>query len=397
MRTACVHIPHLYLQIEYLRKPALESRPVVIVSMPDKKGYVLDCSEELIQRGVKPSMPLKDVYPLLCFETIPIFARRADYKLLHEEILSAVAGIALRIESAEPDTLFIDISRLPGMYKSEENLAYALVSLITDKFHLKANVGVGNCRLLALEAALCAKEDVLVIRPGSERQFLSPLGIDRLPLAGDILERLHMLGIHTLGQVGAFTLTALTSQFGATGRVLWEVANGIEEQDRIPCAFTVTDIDEEIVCDGPVYSREQIRTTLLDLLDVLCAELEDLKKACRAIHLVFDLENKTFLERQFVFHSATACKQNMLRRVMAGIERLELTSPIRIMSVRASSLEPSTGKQDGLFRARSGLSKEIKDISGFLKTKYGTMPVARAVKNNSNSFLPDEQFIFVEP
>lgn len=396
MRTACIHIPHLYLQIEYLKNPALESRPVVIIAMPEESGFVLDCSEELIQRGVKPSMLLKDVYPILCFDTIPILAQRTDYKLLYEEILSSVAGVALRIESVEPATLFIDISRLPNMYRSEEKLAYALVSLIADKFHLKAKAGVGNSRFLALEAALCARENVLVVPPGSEKQFLTPLGIERLPVADDILERLHMLGIHTLGQVGAFTLSALTSQFGSIGGVLWEIVNGIEEQGRIPCAFTINDIDQEIVCDGPVYLKEQIRTALLALLDKLCTELEDLNKSCRAIQLIFDLENKTFLERQFVFHAATACREDMLRRIMAGIEHVELASPIRIMSARAS-LESYAGKQEGLFRTRSGLSKEITNITRFLKTKYGAMPVVRAIENDSTSLLPDERFIFVEP
>jgi DNA polymerase-4 len=397
MRVACVHIPHLYVQVEYLKSPALEGRTVVIVAMPEERGFVLDCSEELLQRGVKPSMPVKDIYPLLCSDTIPILARRIDYKLLQEEILSAIAGIALRIEPGEAGTFFIDISRLPGMYRSEEKLAYTLASLIVDRFHLKAHAGVGNSRFLAFEAALCSQEDVLVVPPGREKQFLAPLSIERLPMAGDILERLHLLGIHTLGQVSAFKLSTLISQFGTTGRVLWQLANGIEEQDRIPCAFTVNDIDQERVCDNPVYSKGQIRTALLDLLQGLCNELEDLRKACRTLHIVFDLENKTFLERQFVFHKATACKEEMLRRVMAGIEHLELTSPIRIMSVRASSLEPYAGKQEGLFRTQPRLSKEIRNINGFLKTKYGSMPVVRAVKNNSNSLLPDEQFIFVEP
>jgi len=397
MRVACLYIPHLYVQIEYLKKTVLKGKPVAIVAIHAERGVVLDCSEELIRRGIQPGMPTKDVYPLLGPDITPVFVGSNDYKPLQEEIISAVAGVVLRIESGKQDTLFIDISRLPCMYTSEEKLACTLVSLIADKFHLTANMGVGNSRFLAYEAALCADENVIIVPPGAEKRFLAPMSIERLPVAEDVLERLHILGVHTLGQVSAFPLSALTSQFGGMGKILWEIANGIEERSRISCAFTVNDIDQEVVCDNPIYSREQIKTALLDLLHRLCMELEDLNKTCQAIHLVFDLENKTFLERQFVFHTATACKEEILRRIAAGIEDLELGSPIRIISVRASSLQQNNGKQENLFRTGSDLSKGIKDIRGFLKSKYGAIPVVRAVENNSSSLLPDERFIFVEP
>jgi hypothetical protein len=126
-------------------------------------------------------------------------------------------------------------------------------------------------------------------------------------------------------------------------------------------------------------------------------DLKELNRACRAIQLVCDLENRTFFERRFTFHTATASKEEMLRRIMAGIVHIELKSPIRIMSVRASSLEEYAGRQEGLFKARSSLSNKMQDINGFLKTKYGTTPVVRVVKNDSGSLLPDRRFIFVEP
>jgi DNA polymerase-4 len=369
MRVACAYIPHFYLQVEHHKDPNIGEKPVVIVGMPEERGIVLDCSKELLQRGVKPSMPLKDVYSL-CFDAVPIVVRRTEYTILWEDILSSVAGITLRIESKEPGTFYLDVTRLPGTYKSEQKLARALVSLIAEKYCLRTKVAVGNSRFLTLEAALSGPQDVLVVSSGKEKKFLSNLSIDHLPVGCAVQQKLHLLGLHSIGQVGTFTLSALTSQFGAPGKVLWEISNGIEEQDRIHPAFTITNIDQEMVCDTPVFSRDQVKSALLVLLDRLCVELEDLKKACRAITLVCDLENRTFLEQQFVFHAATASKDDMLRRIMAGLEHVELKSPIRIMSVRASSLEAYAGKQEGLFRTRSPLSEEIKNISGFLKTKY---------------------------
>jgi DNA polymerase-4 len=396
MRTACVYIPHFYLQVELLKNPDLVKQPVVIIDNAEKRELVLDCSEDLVQRGIRPPMPLKDAGHL-CFDATHIPARRKECREAWDAMLFLIASITLRIEPWEPGTAFLDITRLPGMYKSEEKVACALAHLITGQFHVKVAVAVGNSRFLALEAALCASQDILVVPPGGERKFLSQVAIERMPVAGDVLERLSLLGIHSLGQLSAFTLSALTFQFGAAGKKLWEIANGIEEQDRIPCLFTITDVDEEIVCDAPLCSKEQINIAFLNLLEKLCSELEDIKMTCRAIKIVFDLQNRTFFERHFVFHEATACKDDMIRRVMAGIDHVELTSPIRIISVRASSLEPYTGKQEELFKVGNNRSKAIKDIGGFLKTKYGSMPVVRVVRNGTSSLLPEERFLFVEP
>jgi hypothetical protein len=88
---------------------------------------------------------------------------------------------------------------------------------------------------------------------------------------------------------------------------------------------------------------------------------------------------------------------DMLRRIMAGLEGLELASPVRIMSVRAGALVNYGGKQEKLFRSRTGMGKSMTEVRGFLKTKYGSMPLARVVENDSGTLLPDDRFIFVEP
>jgi hypothetical protein len=87
----------------------------------------------------------------------------------------------------------------------------------------------------------------------------------------------------------------------------------------------------------------------------------------------------------------------MLRRIMAGLEGVELASPVRIMSVRAGALADQNGRQERLFRSRPDLTKGMQEVNGFLKTKYGALPLARAVRNDSGTHLPDDMFIFVEP
>ena len=397
MRAACIYIPHFYVQIARLTAPGLAGRPLIIGEGSEEKGRVVDCSEEAARLGAFPSMPLKDAYRL-CTNALFVPLNQRECGHAWEEVLCALAGISLRIESGGPGTAFLDITRLPKLYKSEEQLISAAVRLVLDQFHFGVKAGVGNSRFIACEAALSAPlHDMLIIRQGGEKKFLSPLSVEKLPIPTEVRERLHLLGLHTVGQIGAFPLSAFTSQFGAIGKAMWRIAAGLEEQARIPCAFPVPDIDQEMVCDAAIYSREQIRAALAELLQKLCRELEEEGLACRTIKLVFDLQNKTFFDRQFVFKSATANKEEMLRRIMNGLEQAELPSPVRIISIRASGLAAYGGRQEKLFRTGTDFSKGLGDISGFLKTKYGSMPVVRVVENDVNTLLPDERFIFVEP
>ncbi len=396
MRIVCVYIPHFYLQIEELRNPALKERPVVLAAMPEEKGFVLDCSEALIKRGVSPQMSLREA-SRLCFDAIPIFVQRRNYVQTWDDILSAIAGITLRMEPQNPGVVFLDITRLPCLYRSEEQLASALVQLISEHFFLKTAVGVGNSRFLAYEAASAAAEDINIVRAGTEKEFLSTISIAHLPVSGDVLEKLRLFGLNRLGQIALFTLSALTSQFGATGRALWEVANGVGDQDRIPCVFPVTDVDKSLVCDAPVYSIDQMKIAILELLDNLCLELQELGKACRMIRLVFDLRNKGFIEKQFFLSPPTAHKEGMLRRIMTNLEQITLPGPVRLISVRASSLVSYNGQQEKLFRLRNGLSDKMADMRGILKTKYNSIPLGRVVENNTNTLLPDDRYIFVDP
>jgi DNA polymerase IV len=389
-------IPHFYVQAARRDDPALRGKPLIVGGAPDEKGRVVDCSEDLAERGIFPSMPLKDAYRLSRDAVFIPFPGR-EGRLLWGEILSALACITLRMESDGPGSAFLDITRLPVVYGSEEHLSRAAVGLIGDRFNLPCKAGVGNSRFVASEAALRTSLPVLVVCPGSEKGFLSPLTIDRLPVSRKVKERLGLLGLTTLGRIQALSLPAILSQFGAQGKVLWECAFGIDDRDRIPGSPAVSEIEEDMVLEDAAYSKGQLREALAGLLDKLCRGLEDTGMACRSMKLALHLENRACCEKHFVFHSPETCRETMLRRIMSGLEHVELAGPVRTMSLCASALSPHAGRQEGLFRMRQDIAARLHDMGSFLKAKYGCMPVVRVRENDMNALLPDERFIFVEP
>ncbi len=396
MGIAVVHVPHFYVKTARRNDPALNKKPIIIGETPEGKGSVIDFSPDLEGRGIVPSMAIRDACRL-CIDAVFVPFRRKECTLLWKEILFSLGDITLRMESPGPGTAFLDITKLPKLYKSEDQLSCAAMQLMGDQFSLSVKTGVSNSRFVAFQAALIASPHVKIIAPGKEKEFLSSLGIDRLPVPPETKERLNLLGLTTLGHIRAFPLAALLAQFGTVGRGLWELSKGIETRGRIHGSYTVSEIEEVIICVTAAHSREQIKTSLKGLLDKLCGELEHVGMACRTIKLIFFLQNKTCLEKHVVFHSPEAQSEDILRRIMAGLEWVALESPVHMISVRASALSPRAGMQEGLFRVRSDVSKGLRDASGFLKTKYGGMPVVRVIEKNVNTLIPDERFVFVEP
>jgi DNA polymerase-4/protein ImuB len=88
-------------------------------------------------------------------------------------------------------------------------------------------LGFALGKFTAWVAASRAKPgEAIVVPPGDEQQFLASQPIAVLPLDADMHRRLRQLGIRTLGALATIPEPAITAQFGAIGKQLWQLAAG---------------------------------------------------------------------------------------------------------------------------------------------------------------------------
>src|SRR5688500_4120016 len=69
MTVACVYVPHFALRMALLERPGLDGVPLVLTSPPSNRAVVADCTQEAIEQGIKPGMPLREV-TALCPEAV---------------------------------------------------------------------------------------------------------------------------------------------------------------------------------------------------------------------------------------------------------------------------------------------------------------------------------------
>ena len=395
MRIACVSIPHFYVQVERLRRPEIEGRPVIIGGRPDERAPVIDCSEEAAERGVRASLSLKEAYHL-CPDALFVEFDEERNRIIWEGVVSMLQSFSMRIETSEAGVAYLDITKVLSIYGDEGTLAARVVDEIEGLSGLRAKAGIGNSLFVSWIAASMAHPHTRVVPMGKEMQFVSSLPTGSLPVDQDIKERLGLLGLHRLGRIAPLPMEALVAQFGRAGKLIWEVSNGKGEERPFPRIEGRYCPEREVVSEMPIGVVEHLRAPLEGAVREIARELTEMKRLCRAIRLVLHLRNGRSLERQWIMHAPTSFGEEILRRIMDGLAAVAVESPITGFRVSALALSRREYAPDTLFRTSIHHGERLKGVKDYLKAKYGSLPLVKVEEREPGARLPERRFVFVE-
>jgi len=335
-------------------------------------------------------------------------------------VLYLLGAITLRMEPKEQGMVYLEITKAMKLYASEEYIASTIVEVMRDAFQLKAKVGAGNSRFIAEQAALCAPKHMLVVRPGTEKEFVASLQVDRLPVDEEIKERLRFLGLHRLEKVARLSRQAVISQFGSAGKCISDIVQGVEDTKQIFKRDRAVSLEREVTGDVPFEMMEQVAGALGSALAEISSELKKMGKVCRKLKVTLNLQggkqdgkqggrqdrwqggsrsrwqDRKNVERTFVLKNPTADAKEMLARVVNRLEGMTIGSPIKGFVLSASDLSADAGMQEYLFRKRAVLSEKLKGVKGYLEAMYGHTPLFMVREGEGNSLLPERKFVFSE-
>jgi DNA polymerase-4 len=408
MRVACVYLPHFYFQIERLKTPAIEDRPVIIgtPSAPEpsgrvpakgvdagRKGRVADCSEEAAAQGIAPGMSLQEAYyrcPDALF--LPFSGR---YESIWQNILFAIGAFSLRMEPEVPGLVYLDITKALKIFADEQALALAITRNMANSSHLEARLGIGNSRFIAKQAAQCAW-DSLIIEPGGEKEFLSLLSIETLPLNKKEQEHLRLLGLSTLKKVAGLSRKALISQFGLMGPAIFEIVNGIDEKKPIPRRQNTLCLEREFTSEVPLQTSTEVRAIMETMVAALSDELNHMRMVSRNISLILWLRDGRSVEKLLVMKEPSAEARHIVGRISAFLESLLLDNPIVSFRIALPDPVPFEGDQTDLFRTKSVFAERLEGIRSYFNARYGYTPLMKVEEGEAHSRLPERRFRFAD-
>ncbi|MEG1538108.1 MAG: DNA polymerase IV, partial [Clostridiales bacterium] len=221
--TAVYRLRVLGEQVDLRQIPAVvcgdqDSRHSIVLakSMP-AKAYGIKTGEPLFQALRKcPSLTVAGSdYPLYV---------ESSRKFM--EILKQIAPV---VEQFSIDEAWIDLSGTEKLYGPPIHTAEQIKNRIRDELGFTVNIGVSCNKLLAKMAGDFQKPDrVHTLFPHEIETKLWPLPVRDLFFVGPATEqKLHQMGIATIGQLAQTDVRYLKARLHKQGQVIWNFANGI--------------------------------------------------------------------------------------------------------------------------------------------------------------------------
>jgi DNA polymerase-4 len=381
-----------YASVEQRDDPRLRGRPVIVGA-----GVVLAASYEAKAHGVCTAMG-GALARRLCPHAVVVPPRMSAYSEASKAIYRVFEDTTPLVEGLSIDEAFLDVRGLRRLSGSPAEIAVRLRRDVRDRVGLPITVGVARTKFLAKVASGVAKPDGLLVVPVEhELAFLHPLPIERVWGVGAITaDRLHQLGITTVGELAQLSEGALVSILGrATGRQLHALAHNRDPRP-VQARRRRRSIGAQCALGRSRRSLDEVDTVLLSLVDRVTRRMRAAGRVGRTVVLRLRFDDFSRATRSFTLKRATAETQaifdtsrGLLAAAVPMIERRGLT----LVGVAVSNLENDAPFQLTLPFDRddaSALDAAVDEI----RNRFGLAAITRGVLLGRNPgwsmpLLPD--------
>jgi len=267
-----VDINAFYASVHQALDPSLRGRPVIVGGDPEKRrGIVLAASYEAKAYGVKTGMTVREA-ARLCPAAVMIRPAHSYYLEFSARILRILKDFTPLVEPFSIDEAFLDLTGCERLLGTPLAIAHRLKARLRQEVGVTCSMGIAPNKLLAKMAAEMQKPDGLTILDYPDIPArIWPLPVrDLFGVGIRTEEKLHGLGIFTIGQLAAYPAELLESKFGVIGLVLHLSARGIDHSPVDPHSLdTAKSIGHQITLPRDYSRHEEIEVVILELAELV--------------------------------------------------------------------------------------------------------------------------------
>ena len=329
-----------FASVEQLTRPTLIGRPVLVGGLGGR-GVVAGASYEARVFGARSAMPMHQARRLVGAAAVVLPPRGAVYGAASARVLDTVRALVPVLEQLSFDEAFGEPTELVGASASDvAHFCEELRARVRQETGLVASVGAGSGKQLAKIASELAKPDgIRVIPRDEERNLLAGLPVRRLWGIGPVAEeRLHRLGIDTIGALAALTNSEVADVLGATvGPALHKLAQGIDDRPVAERAGS-KQISAESTFAADLMTLDQLREAIGPIGEHAHRRLERDGRGARTVTVKLKKSDMSTLTRSATLPYATAELATLIgtaRRLL--LDPIEV-GPIRLVGVGFSGL-----------------------------------------------------------
>jgi DNA polymerase-4 len=338
-----------FASVEQLTRPTLRGRPVLVGGLGGR-GVVAGASYEARPFGARSAMPMHQARRMVGAAAVVLPPRGVVYGVASRRVFDTIRVIVPILEQLSFDEAFGEPVELAGAHADEvEQFCEHLRGRVREETGLIASVGAGSGKQVAKIASGLAKPDgVRVVRRAEERVLLDGLSVRRLWGIGPVAEeKLHRLGIETVGQLAALSDSEVASILGATiGPALHRLARGIDDRPVAERA-EAKQISAESTFAVDLTTLGQLHEAAGPIAEHAHQRLERDGRGARTVTVKLKKTDMTTLTRSATLPYATAEAATLIataRRLL--LDPIEI-GPVRLLGVGFSGL--SDVRQESLF------------------------------------------------
>lgn len=327
-----------FVSVERLINPKLIGKPVLVGGTGDR-GVVASCSYEARKFGVHSAMPMKAALRL-CSDAIVVRGDYEAYSKYSHLVTDVIRDRVPLFEKSSIDEFYIDMT---GMDKFFGCAKYSreLKQFITKETGLPISYALASNKLVSKVATNEVKPNgQLEIPFGTERSYLAPLKIDRLPGVGDKTKILLInMGIHKVETLSKIPVELLTNLMGKPGIDLHRKANGIDESPVIPF-HEAKSISTEQTFQQDTIDLRFLNAQLVRMTEKIAFQLRQENKltGCIAVKIRYSDFDTHTMQKTVPYTNQDHIILQTVKEVFAKANTRRLL--IRLIGIRFSNLIP---------------------------------------------------------
>ena len=325
-----------FVSVSVLQKPSLKGKPVLVGGTSDR-GVVAACSYEARKFGIHSAMPIK-IARRLCPEAIIIRGDYEEYSKFSDTITEIIREKVPLYEKASIDEFFIDLTGMDkffGCYTFASELRQSIIK----ETHLPISLGFSQNKTVSKVATGEAKPNgQKKIDFGSEKNFLAPLSVRKIPMIGEkTYQLLRSMGVEKVFTLQEMPVELLNMVLGENGITIWKKANGIDNSPVVPYNERKS-ISTEETFETDTIDVYMIKSLLITMTEKLAFQLraENKLTACVTVKIRYSDFNTFTMQLRIPY---TSCDHTLIAIVKERFEKLyNKRLLIRLIGVRFSHL-----------------------------------------------------------
>jgi DNA polymerase-4 len=375
-----------FVSVERLHDKNLVGKPVLIGGTSDR-GVVASCSYEARRFGIHSAMPMR-MARQLCPHAIIKHGDHEEYSRFSHEVTDIIKESVPVYEKTSIDEFYLDLTgmdRFFGCYKAATELREKIMKNtgLPISFAMSGNktvskVGTG-------EAKPNGQREIPL---GTEKDFLAPLSIRKIPMVGDkTYQLLRGMGIEKIRTVQEMPVELMEQVLGENGISIWRKANGIDNSP-VEQYSERKSISTECTFDKDTIDVQYLKSMLISMTEKLAFQLRTEQKltSCVTVKIRYSDFNTYTMQMRIPY---TALDHVLMEKVKELFDKLyQKRMLIRLIGVRFSHLIQGNYQFDLFDDTVEQL--QLYQAMDKLRKRFGREAVQRAAGMNikHNDFNP---------